>query len=79
MVKDNDDGQQPMKPSPHKPGRPKENTYGESAADKKPEGGRTKYDKPAVGADDFATDEQRDKRIRGNESSVDGGEKKNEG
>ena len=70
MVKDNDDGQQPMPPSPHKPGPPKENTYGESAAEERPEGGKTKYDEPAKGADDFATDEQRDKRIRGNESSV---------
>ncbi|WGH78781.1 hypothetical protein [Jannaschia ovalis] len=68
MVKDNPDGQQPMPESPHRPGGDKGNPYGESEAARRPEGGKTKYDKPAKGADDFATDELREKRIRGNEA-----------
>lgn len=67
MVKKNEDGQQPMPESPHRPGGDKKNPYGESKAEPKPEGGKTKYDKPAKGEDDFATDELREKRIRGNE------------
>jgi hypothetical protein len=61
-------GQQPLPTHDERPGPEKANTYGESAAEKKPEGGKTKYDVPAKGADDFATDELRGKRIRGNES-----------
>ena len=42
------------------------NGFGISAA--KDEGtGKTKYDKPSTGADDMATDERRDKPIRGPE------------
>ncbi|MCK0166507.1 hypothetical protein MWU52_02975 [Jannaschia sp. S6380] len=63
--------QQPIPERPHAPGAPKKNPYGESEAVEKPEGGRTKYDKPAEGADDFAIDEERDKRIRGNEAPDD--------
>lgn len=61
-------GQQPLPRNPDAPGPAKANPYGESAAERKPEGGKTKYDVPAEGADDFAIDELRDKRIRGNES-----------
>ncbi|MGB3553406.1 MAG: hypothetical protein WBA25_02075 [Jannaschia sp.] len=71
MVKSNDDGQQPMPEGDDAPGKPKERVYGESRAEKRPEGGKTKYDEPAVGADDFATDELREKRIRGNEAPDD--------
>lgn len=67
MVRKNEDGQQPMPEHSHRPGDPKENSYGESEAAPKG-GGKTKYDKPAKGADDFATDELREKRIRGNEA-----------
>jgi hypothetical protein len=75
MVRDNDDGQQPMPESPHRPGPSKGLGYGPSeapgkeAADK-PDGmtGKTKYDKPAKAEDDFNLDEMREKRIRGNEA-----------
>ena len=40
--------------------------FGISEADDKGTG-KTKYDKPATGSDDFATDERRDKPIRGSE------------
>ena len=36
-----------------------------------PEGGQTKYDKPSRADEDFAIDEERDKRIRGNEAPKD--------
>ena len=68
---DRDAPQQPIPDRSHPSGDPKGDNYGESKAEKKPEGGKTKYDKPAEGAEDFAIDEQRDKRIRGNESPKD--------
>ncbi|MGB3408193.1 MAG: hypothetical protein WBA67_11940 [Jannaschia sp.] len=71
MVKKNPTGQQPMPEGAHKPGTAKENPFGESAADTAPEGEKTKYDKPSVASDDFAIDEQREKRIRGNEAPKD--------
>lgn len=69
-MKKRDDLQQPIPDRDHAPGKEgKEGKdgYGESEAAKRPEGGKTKYDKPADGADDFVIDEQRDKPIRGNE------------
>jgi hypothetical protein len=69
-------GQQPLPARPERPGAEKANTYGESEAPERPEGGKTKYDVPAKGADDFATDELRDKRIRGNESVDDDHQKR---
>lgn len=70
MVKDNPTGQQPMPPSPKAPGPEKAKPFGESEAPEKGEG-ETRYDVPAKGADDFAIDEQREKRIRGNEAPKD--------
>lgn len=66
-----DRNQQPIDEHAHKPGPEKGNPYGESEADRKETGGKTKYDKPAKAADDFATDEQREKAIRGNEAPKD--------
>ena len=74
MVKRNSTGQQPMPASPHAPGKPKEKPYGESAAKKTSDGGKTGYDVPAKAADDFAIDELREKRIRGNEATDDPGQ-----
>ncbi|WOI55751.1 hypothetical protein [Palleronia sp. LCG004] len=45
----------------------KDDAKGPIAAEEKPEGGQTKFDKPSKGMDDFATDEMRDKPIRGPE------------
>lgn len=70
-MSERDAPQQPIPERPHSPGDPKKNPYGQSEAEKKPGGGKTKYDKPADGADDFAIDEERDKRIRGNEAPKD--------
>jgi hypothetical protein len=68
MVKNNPTGQQPMPPSHAAPGKEKRKPFGESKArDKGP--GKTKFDVPSQAEDDFAIDEQREKRIRGNESS----------
>ncbi len=67
-MNDRDAPQQPIPERPHAPGPEGKDGYGESAAEKKPEGGKTKYDQPAVGAEDFAIDEDRDKAIRGNEA-----------
>ncbi|WP_298432828.1 hypothetical protein [uncultured Jannaschia sp.] len=64
-------GQQPLPKGDDAPGHDRANPFGESAAEPQSDGGRTKYDKPATGADDFAIDELRQKRIRGNESSRD--------
>lgn len=70
-MSERDQGQQPIPERPHSPGDPKKNPYGESEARERADDGKTKYDKPAEGADDFAIDEERDKRIRGNESEKD--------
>jgi hypothetical protein len=68
MVKKNPTGQQPMPPSEKAPGPEKLKPFGRSEApDKGP--GKTPLDKPSKAEDDFAIDEQREKRIRGNESS----------
>ncbi len=66
-----DQGQQPIPERDHVPGDPKKNPFGESEAAPRPGGGKTKYDKPSVAADDFEIDESRDKPIRGNESPKD--------
>ena len=71
MVKRNTTGQQPMQDGPHKPGPRKGSPYGPSEAPQTKTGGKTKYDRPSVAADDFAIDEQREKRIRGNEAPQD--------
>lgn len=71
MVKANPTGQQPMPPSPKAPGEEKRKPFGASEAEERPGGGETKYDRPAEAADDFAIDEQREKRIRGNEAPKD--------
>ena len=68
---DRDAPQQPIPERDHAAGDPKENSFGESEAPKSPEGGKTKYDKPSEGADDFSIDEDRDKPIRGNEAPKD--------
>ena len=70
MVKENPTGQQPMRPSPEPPGPEKAKPHGTSEAPDKG-AGKTKYDKPAKAADDFANDEQRKKEIRGNEAPKD--------
>ncbi|WP_299650123.1 hypothetical protein [uncultured Jannaschia sp.] len=68
---DRDAPQQPIPERNHAPGDPKENAYGESEAQPSAEGGKTKYDKPSEGSEDFSIDEDRDKRIRGNEAPKD--------
>ncbi|WP_179379910.1 hypothetical protein [Jannaschia marina] len=68
---DRDAPVQPIPDRPHAPGDPKDNAFGESRAKRQPDGGQTRYDKPARAADDFAIDEARDKRIRGNEAPKD--------
>ena len=70
MVKDNPTGQQPMPASPKAPGEEKRKPFGPSAAEDHGNG-ETKYDVPSEAEDDFAIDEQREKRIRGNESPKD--------
>ncbi|CTQ50806.1 hypothetical protein [Jannaschia donghaensis] len=68
---DRDAPVQPIPERPHPSGDPKSDNYAPVDVEPKPEGGKTKYDKPTDGADDFAIDEQRDKRIRGNEAPKD--------
>ncbi|TFL16238.1 hypothetical protein [Jannaschia formosa] len=71
MVKANPTGQQPMPPSDEAPGPEKSKPFGVSEAKKKPGDGKTKYDKPSEASDDFAIDEKREKRVRGNEAPKD--------
>jgi hypothetical protein len=71
MVSKNPTGQQPMPRSPKAPGKEKAKPFGPLGVEEKPEGGRTKFDVPSREEDDFAIDEQREKRIRGNEGPKD--------
>ena len=67
-MNERDAPQQPIPDRDHAGGPEGKHTYGPSEAKPKPGAGKTKYDKPAEGADDFAIDELRDKPIRGNEA-----------
>ncbi|PWJ20876.1 hypothetical protein [Jannaschia seohaensis] len=62
MVRKTPTGHQPRPPSPRPPRTGKETTR---------EGDKTKYDTPSRAEDDFAIDEQREKRIRGDETPKD--------
>lgn len=67
-MNDRDASQQPIPDRHHAKDREGKETFGPSNARPRPDGGKTKYDKPSEAADDFAIDELRDKPIRGNES-----------
>ena len=68
---DRESSQQPIPERDHASAPEGKETFGESHADKKPEGGKTKFDVPSEGSEDFAIDELRDKPIRGNEAPKD--------
>ena len=70
-MSERDAPQQPIPPKPDAPGADKENPYGPYEAEPRPGEERGRIDKPSTAADDLAIDEERGKKIRGNEAPKD--------